>query len=309
MLTTPSAKNERVPALELGAATLEKYQRLQAILRKMESVLVAYSGGVDSTLLLKVAHDELGERALGALALSPAYAPEEGEAALQLARDLGIRVLTVETHELEDERYLANKPNRCYFCKTELFTHLTALAQQHGLRYVAYGVNKDDEGDFRPGQRAAREFGVRGPLLEAGLHKSEIRALARWLGLSVWDKPALACFSSRIPYGTRIDIETLQKVYQAEKLLRELGLRQVRVRHHGVVARIEVERQDMPRLIEEETSRQVTEGLRRLGYLYVTLDLLGFRSGSLNEGFFKKKRPTMEGHQEKNDEQKEGSAG
>lgn len=273
----------------LDEETRAKYQRLQDILREMESVLVAYSGGVDSALLLKVARDVLGERAMGALAASPAYAAEETEEAVAVARQMGIPLLTLETHELEDERYLANDVNRCYFCKTELFTQLEPLAKQHHLRYIAYGVNLDDDGDFRPGQRAAREFGVRGPLKEAGMGKREIRAVAKMLGVPVWDKPAMACFSSRIPYGSRVDITSLNKVYRAEKALRELGFRQVRVRHHEKIARIEVERSELPRLIDEEISRQVTRSLRDIGYLYVTVDLQGYRTGSMNEAFFKKK--------------------
>lgn len=273
----------------LDEETRAKYQRLQDILREMESVLVAYSGGVDSALLLKVARDVLGERAMGALAASPAYAAEETEEAAAVARQMGIPLLTLETHELEDERYLANDVNRCYFCKTELFTQLEPLAKQHHLRYIAYGVNLDDDGDFRPGQRAAREFGVRGPLKEAGMGKREIRAVAKMLSVPVWDKPAMACFSSRIPYGSRVDITSLNKVYRAEKALRELGFRQVRVRHHEKIARIEVERSELPRLIDEEISRQVTRSLRDIGYLYVTVDLQGYRTGSMNEAFFKKK--------------------
>lgn len=273
----------------LSAETQAKYKQLQAILREMESVLVAYSGGVDSALLLKVAHDVLGERAIGVIAASPAYAPEETEEAIEVARQMGIHVLKIETHELEDERYVANDFNRCYFCKTELFTELEPLARQYHVRYIAYGLNQDDLGDFRPGQKAAREFGVRGPLKEAGMGKQDIRAVARFLGVPVWDKPAMACFSSRIPYGTKVDVAALQMVYKAEKLLHELGFHQLRVRHHDKIARIEVERAEMPRLIEEEMSRKVTEELRKIGYLYVTIDLLGFRSGSLNEGFFKKK--------------------
>ncbi len=277
-------------AASLKAETQARYELLQNILREMESVLVAYSGGVDSALLLKVAHDVLGERALGAIASSPAYAAEETSEALEVAARMGIPVLTLQTHEMEDERYVANDLNRCYFCKTELFTQLTPLARQHNLRHIAYGLNVDDLGDFRPGQRAAREFSVRAPLKEAGLGKDDIRAIAKFLGVPVWNKPALACFSSRIPYGTKIDVTSLQMIYQAEKLLHELGFRQVRVRHHDKLARIEVERAELPRLVEDQISRAVTEGLRKIGYLYVTVDLQGFRSGSMNEGFFKKKR-------------------
>ena len=274
----------------LDAETRVKYERLQTILRDMESVLVAYSGGVDSALLLKVAHDVLGMRAKGAIASSPAYAAEETEEALAVAEQMGISVITLETHELEDERYVVNDFNRCYFCKTELFTQLLPLATQYNLRHIAYGVNKDDDGDFRPGQRAAREFSVRGPLKEAGMGKGEIRAVARFLGVSVWDKPAMACFSSRIPYGNKVDVTTLRMIYKAEKLLRDLGFRQVRVRHHDKIARIEVERAELPRLFEDEISRDVTDGLRKIGYMYVTVDLLGYRTGSMNESFFKKKK-------------------
>ncbi len=277
MLDTRSVNRNDIEALD--AETQAKYAQLQALLRDMESVLVAYSGGVDSALLLKVAHDVLGSRAMGALAVSPAYAPEETGEAMAVAEQMGIPVITLETHELEDERYVANDFNRCYFCKTELFTQLEPLAKRHNLRYIAYGVNKDDDGDFRPGQKAAREFNVRGPLKEAGMGKREIRAVARLLGVPVWDKPAMACFSSRIPYGSKVDVASLQMIYKAEKLLRDLGFHQLRVRHHDKIARIEVERSELPRLIEDEMSRIVTEGLRKIGYTYVTVDLLGYRTG------------------------------
>lgn len=288
MLDTSHIDDKSVVALD--AETQAKYEHLQAILRAMGSVLIAYSGGVDSALLLKVAHDVLGDRALGAIASSPAYASEETDDAIAVARQLQLPLVTLETHELEDERYVKNDVNRCYFCKTELFTHLEPLAKEHQLEHIAYGVNTDDDGDFRPGQRAAREFQVRGPLKEAGMGKKEIRAIARLLGMPVWDKPAMACFSSRIPYGSKVDVASLQMVYKAEKLLHELGFKQLRVRHHDKIARIEVERSEIPRLVEEEMSRTVTSGLRKIGYTYVTVDLLGYRTGSMNESFFKKKK-------------------
>ena len=238
MLDTYNVNSDDVEVID--AETQATYEHLQSILRDMESVLVAYYGGVDSALLLKVACDVLGTRAKGVIASSPAYAAEETEEALAVAEQMGISVIALETNELEDERYVVNDFNRCYFCKTELFTQLLPLAKQYNLRHIAYGVNKDDDGDFRPGQRAAREFGVRGPLKEAGMGKGEIRAVARFLGVSVWDKPAMACFSSRIPYGIHVDVTTLRMIYKAEKLLRDLGFRQVRVRHHDKIARIEV---------------------------------------------------------------------
>src|ERR1051326_3537948 len=267
----------------------QKYQRLRAISAELGSVLVAYSGGVDSALLLKVASDVLGERAVGVIATSPAYEDEETAEALRTAAAMGARVIQIETPEMENERYVANGLDRCYHCKHELFSKLIPLARELGMQTIAYGLNQDDLGDFRPGQRAAREFAVRGPLQEAGLVKDEIRAIAQYLGVPVWDKPALACYSSRIPYGTPVTIEALQKVGRAERLLRDLGFRQVRVRHHDTIARIEVSRADFPRLIDEEVNQQVVSGFKAIGYAYVTLDLQGYRSGSMNE--LHRKRP------------------
>jgi uncharacterized protein len=252
--------------------------------------LVAYSGGVDSALLLKVATDVLGERAVGALASSPAYDDEETADAVRLVADMGARLVRIETHEVDDPRYAANSADRCYFCKTELFDQLEPVARELGLAHIAYGMNLDDRGDWRPGQRAARERGVRAPLDEAGLGKAAIRELAHHLELPVWDKPALACYSSRIPYGTAVTVEALTRIGRAERALRGLGLRQVRVRHHDTVARIEIDPADFPRLLDDELRERAVAAVRAAGYTYVALDLQGYRTGSLNEALLRRSR-------------------
>ena len=260
-----------------------KLDRLRSILVDMGSVLVAYSGGVDSAFLLKVAVDTLGEGALAVTARSDSYPERELEEATALAAALGARHLVVDTHEMESESYVSNPANRCYFCKTELWDTLVPIAGKRGIAALADGFNADDVGDYRPGAAAAREHGVRSPLLEAGLTKNEIRALSRELGLPTWDKPAMACLSSRVPYGERISREKLEQIDRAEQLLRELGYRQVRVRHHGEVARIELAPEDMPRFFTEGLAEPIARRVKELGFKYVALDLQGYRSGSMNE--------------------------
>src|SRR5438128_8991497 len=266
--------------IQLDAFDGTRLRNARHIVRDLGSVLVAYSGGVDSTLLLKLALDELGDGAVAVLASSPAYPESEQQAARELAGVMGARLVEVTTSEVELEAYARNNPDRCFHCKEELFDTLEPVQRNLGLEHLAYGATADDVGDHRPGHASAVRRGVRFPLLEAGMPKSEIRAAARALGLPNWNKPSFACLSSRIPHGTPVTVAALRQIEAAEDALKALGFRQVRVRHHGDVARIEVEASEIPRLMAERT--RVTNAVRDAGYKFVSADLEGYSTGSLN---------------------------
>jgi uncharacterized protein len=260
----------------------QKLADLRAVVRGYESVVVAFSAGADSTLVAKVAADVLGERALAVTSASESLAERELQEALEYAESLGINHRVIYTQELSNPDYLANPNNRCYHCKTELYDHLVALAQDEGYATVANGLNLDDLGDYRPGLQAAKEHDVRAPLQEAGLIKADVRAISKLLDVPTWDKPAMACLSSRVPYGEAITPEKLRQIDRAEQALRDLGYRQLRVRHHGQVARIELPTESLVSFVTVHAAA-ATEALKALGFQYVTLDLQGFRSGSMNE--------------------------
>lgn len=265
-------------------AVEQKERRLRDLLASLDSTIVAFSGGVDSAYLAWAATSVLGNRALSITADSPSYPEHHRQLARRIAREFGLHHEFVSTAEMERPEYRANPTNRCYYCKHELYTTLTRVARERGVATVVDGNNADDRGDYRPGRTAAREFGVRSPLDEADLSKDEIRELSRRAGLPTWDQPASACLSSRIPYHSEVTGPKLRAIERAEQVLRELGFRVCRVRHHDTLARLEIGRDELPRALEPEVRERIVRELRAIGYQHVTIDLQGYRMGSLNEG-------------------------
>ena len=260
----------------------QKLYRLKKIILDYQSVLIAFSGGLDSTFLLRIASEVLPkDKVLAVTANSLTYPKEELQFSKKIARSLGVRQRIIKTRELEDVRFFSNPIDRCYYCKRELFGRLKKMASMFRLNFVLDASNVSDKLDFRPGDKAGKELGIRSPLIEADFNKDDIRKLSKKLALSTWDKPSLACLASRIPYGTRVSPESLRRINQAELYLRRIGFKQVRLRHYNGLCRIEVSKKDIPRLINR--GKQVIDKLKKLGYNYVTVDLEGYRTGSMNE--------------------------
>jgi pyridinium-3,5-biscarboxylic acid mononucleotide sulfurtransferase len=259
------------------------YDKLKDLLSTMGGALIAFSGGVDSSVLLAAAHDALGSRALAATGISPTFPAHDYQSAQRIASQLGARWITIETNELDDPHFSSNPENRCYYCKKRLFSLLIEKAHQEKLAYVIEGSNRDDLSDYRPGLLATRELEVRSPFVELGLGKKEIRQMAKDRGLENWARPSSACLSSRIPYGEQITRERLDRIARSEALLREMGFRQVRVRDHGILARIELPPEDLNRMLDSELRDTVVNGCKAAGYTFVTLDLQGYRTGAMNE--------------------------
>jgi uncharacterized protein len=262
----------------------QKLKRLHDILRELDGVVVAFSGGVDSTFLLRVCADILGDGVVAVTATSPTYIDEEYREATGFAESLGVEHLTIESHELDVLSFRSNPPRRCYYCKKELFGQLLEIAEERGIKHVLDATNADDPSDYRPGMEAAEELGVRSPLVEADLHKDEIRELSRQMNLPTWNKPAMACLASRFPYGEEITEGKLSRVEKAEKILRKKGFRQSRVRSHGDIARIEVPAEHIDKIVAEGCRKGIAAAFKKLGFTYITVDVEGYRTGSMNEG-------------------------